>query len=168
MRWNDLFDDLESRSEAADAEAFRADVEQLELAEKASITLAARAAQRLGQRVQLTVADGERIDGILERVSEQWLLVAGAVVPSSAIVAMHGVGRDSVPDALGARGLSLGYALRGVAEQGGVVVVGTLAREYRGVVTLVGRDHLDLRTTPGDHVTIPFAAVMVVRPVMGG
>src|SRR5918997_4915214 len=122
MRWQQLFDDLQSQFEAEEAAADRAESASRTRAEVGGIRLADRLAGALGSPVALDVRGAGRVAGVLVDRGADWLLLADdqgrdQVVALAAVRSVAGLGRrTSVAepvDGVRAR-LDLRRALRGL------------------------------------------------------
>jgi hypothetical protein len=173
VRWELLFEDLESQLEtarAADRVAVRADMTR---AERATVTLTDRLRAARGRPVVVRLGEGLTVAGELLEVAAQWLLVgAGSrrmLVPVTAIVAIEGLGPHAAPcEGEVMRKLGLGHALRALARDRALVRVVSHGVEVTGRVDRVGADHLDLAVGPegtrvGGVLAVPFASLQVVR-----
>lgn len=154
MRWESLFEDLESQLDAADAAEREARVGELARAEAARFSLADRLRGCSGGELRLRLCDGTDVTGTLTQVAEQWVLLATAtaqvLVPAHAAVAVYGMG----PRAAGPRSgvearLSLGHALRALSRDRVAVRVVVAGSALAGRVERVGRDHLELEDRRG-------------------
>lgn len=156
-RWSQLFGDLE-----AQAEALVSAEEQGEVAERTRIETG-----RLGLLDRLRAAEGHPVgvrcvgagalEGRLDRVGPDWLLIAepaGAevLVPLSSLLGITGLSRWSAPP--GGEGkvagkLGLRSALRGLArDRAGVRILLADGGDVAGTVDRVGADFLELAEHP--------------------
>ena len=167
MRWERLFDDLEARLAATDRAELAAEVDERAVAERAGVELASRIAAHRGRELALVVRGGSRVAGVVRAVAADAVLLDSAgvetLVPSHAIVSA-----DRLERRVGQRTsvevrLRAATFLRGLAEQGGRVLVETTGGRYAGTLTEVGADHLDL-AEEGVTRTVAFAAILLVRP----
>jgi len=173
MRWEALFADMEAQLAAGRLAEVRADVAELARAERASVTLAARARASVGLPVRVLIAGGDTVTGELVDAAPEWLLLAvpasgRALVPAAVVAGVSGlVGHAApAPGAVESR-LGLAHALRALARDRAVVRVDVGATELVGRVDRVGADHLDLGDV-GDATgraswAVAFAGVRVVR-----
>jgi len=163
MRWSELFDDLEAQLMHAEREAFEDEVRERATAERAAISLGSVLAASEGARVRVTLAGGERLEGVVRDAAAQWILVGeGArewLIPVGAITALDGVEPGAGEPGLVASRLTLGHALRALAEDHTAVVVATRGSNARGRITAVGADYLVVEGT-----VVPFAAILTVAP----
>lgn len=182
MRWDDLFRDLEAQLEAAEAVDLAAEVADRTRIESAQLALVDRLRGTLGRRVTVRVVAAGLVDGELQGVGPDWLLIAGpggreAVVSLPAVVSVSGLaGWSAAPGETGevTRRLGLGYALRGLARDragvsvtllDGTVLTGTLDRVGADFVELAGhgpgeaRRRDEVRSVPA----LPLRALAVVR-----
>lgn len=164
MRWEALFEDLESQFRAARAD--EEEVADLTEAELAQVSLADRLRARHGQEVSLRLQDGSDVTGTVVDVAVQWLLVADpgrrVLVPSAAVVAARLLGGAAPQAPVVERRLRLTHVLRALAREGGALVVRTTAGDYRGRLTRVAADHVDVDAEGGATVTLALAHVLAV------
>ncbi|GAA1709773.1 hypothetical protein GCM10009809_02660 [Isoptericola hypogeus] len=172
-RWELLFADLEARFAAEEAAVREGAVAELTRAEHASIGLSDRLRAVVGRQVRLDLADGEALDGTLQRIADTWLLLEGRgargrvqhLVPRTALTGVVGLGRQGVPSAARTDRLGLGHVLRGLQRDRARVLVRTTGGAATGRIGRVGADHLDVeeidRARPVVR-TVPFAAVLRV------
>lgn len=155
MTWEselfDLFDDLESRAEAAFAAERDSEVAERMRAEYRSVTMASRWHACDGSDVRVQLPGAGQVLGTVLRTGKGWVLLdEGArrwLVPMAAVLGVSGLGPRSVPDeALGVvQRLGIGSPLRRLAEGGREVVVHLRdATVLRGRLGRVGADFLEL------------------------
>lgn len=165
MHWRDLFDDLEAQLMRADREAFEDEVRERGVAERAAVSLGAVLAAAGGAHLTVTLVDGTRVEGAATDTAAQWLyLTHGArewLIPASAIAAVDGVDPGAPQPGQVAARLTLGHALRALAEDGGEVVVSHAGTVVRGRISAVGADYLAIAGS-----LIPFAAILTVSPAL--
>ncbi|MBN2176684.1 MAG: hypothetical protein JW722_03400 [Demequinaceae bacterium] len=164
MRWNDLFGDLEGQFASAVSQEFAVEVAELTVAERASVELAARLRAVGSDQVVVHLAGGSVLRGVVSDVTPTWILMREGrrehLVPLTAIAAVVGAPDRSLPWSEVERRLSLGHALRVLADAGVRVVIETQGSEFRGVISAVGADHCDVLPDSGsDRVSVPFSAV---------
>jgi hypothetical protein len=183
VRWDQLFADLESRSQADAAVEHRSEVAERTRTEQSVLTVLDRLAACRGRRVQLGVAGIGRIEGHVVDVAAEWLLLqeqpgaTPALVPARSWIWLTGVGSTTLVHRASstARRLTLGSALRGLAQQRRPVrVCLTEAGETTGTIDRVYADHLDLAEHPADVPRrpadvgrvrlLPMRSVALVRP----
>ena len=98
MRWESLFADMEAQLAAARLADVRADVAELARAERASITLAARARASVGRPVRVLVGGSDVVEGELIDAAPEWLLLATSPVRRALVpLACRGGGRRARP-----------------------------------------------------------------------
>lgn len=185
MRWQNLFDDLESQLETelgADevdllAEEERLRLGRLSLRDRLRALHEADGAALLG----VTVRGGHRIALTVEAIGRDWLageldagILRSAIVPFSALASLDPVGAqlagslraDSAPEpptALSAR-LGLAFVLRDLCRRRAAVELHVGPERLHGTIDRVARDHLDLAEhAPGEPRRI--AAVARIRIV---
>jgi hypothetical protein len=188
VRWQNLFDDLESQleselgAEEVDllAEEERLRLGRLSLRDRIRALHEATPASPLG----VTLRGGDRLSLTLEAIGRDWLageldagILRSAIVPFSALVSLDPVGAqlasslrvDSSPEpptALSAR-LGLAFVLRDLCRRRTAVEVHVGGERVHGTVDRVGRDHLDLAEhAPGEPRRV--AAVSRIRIVAFG
>ena len=163
MRWSELFDDLEAQLMHAEREAFEDEVRERATAEKAAISLGAVLAASEGALVRVTLVDGVRLEGTVRDATAQWIHVAqGAqewLIPAGAIAAIDGVEPGAGDPGVVASRLTLGHALRALAEDHAAVMVATRASTVRGRIDAVGADYVVIARS-----VVPFAAILTVAP----
>jgi hypothetical protein len=172
VRWQNLFDDLESQLETelgtdeADllAEEERLRLGRLSLRDRIRALHDADATSPLG----VTLHGGDRICLTLAAIGRDWLageldagILRSAIVPFSALATLDPVGvqlaaslrADTTPEpptALSAR-LGLAYVLRDLCRRRTTVEVHVGPERLHGTIDRVGRDHLDLAEhAPGE------------------
>ncbi len=172
MRWQNLFDDLESQLESelgADevdliAEEERLRLGRLSLRDRIRALHEATPASPLG----VTLRGGDRVAVAVAAVGRDWLageldvgILRSAIVPFAAVVTLDPVGAQLAaslraevapepPTALSAR-LGLAFVLRDLCRRRAPVDVHMGAERLHGTIDRVGRDHLDLAEhAPGE------------------
>ncbi len=173
MRWETLFEDLESQLEAVHAADRAAEVAERTRTERASVTLDARFRAARGSRLVLRLRDGETVSGELVDLAHQWLLLAdGArrlLVPTAAVGWVGGLGRHAATGGGQVmRRLTMGHALRALARDRVHVRIQARGVELVGRLDAVGADHVDVLAVPeggriGSVWTVPFDALDVIR-----
>lgn len=167
MRWDDLFADLESQAAVAELDELDDEVAQNEAAEAAGTTLGARLRAHRAVRVTVGSRDGALHVGTVVDCTESWVLLAElrrrTLLPLAAVTWVEGL-TGALVEASGIDSrVSLGHALRAVAEAEDEVTVALDGRCAVGVVTRVAKDHVDLRLEPsGTVLVVPFPALVSV------
>lgn len=172
MRWQNLFDDLESQLESelgAEEIDLLAEEERLRLGR---LTLRDRIralhAESPASLLAVTLRDGERVALTLAALGRDWFageLDAGslrsAIVPLAALATLDPVGGQlssslridpapEPPTALSAR-LGLAFVLRDLCRRRAEVEVHLGGERLHGTIDRVGRDHLDVAEhAPGE------------------
>lgn len=173
MRWDDLFDDLESQLEqelgAEDIDVL-AEEERLRLGRltlRDRLVAMTRPGEGTPEEIRLGLRDGQMISVAVGSVGRDWLVgelrgprrgscvipfdAVASVLPTITQLARSVVG-ESAPDAPATAGpvsisarLGLTFVLRDLCRRRAAVDVTTIADErLHGTIDRVGRDHLDL------------------------
>lgn len=159
MRWQQLFDDLQSQFEAEEAAAERAESASRVRAEVGAVRLAERLGGAVGTVVAVDVRGAGRGAGVLVDRGADWLLVEDErgrdqLVAVAAVRTVAGLGRrTALPDAVvGVRvRLDLRWALRGLArDRAAVQVVLDDGGTVTGTIDRVGADYVELAGHPAD------------------
>lgn len=158
VRWQRLFADLAAQWEAAEAAADQAELASRTRAEIGAVRLHARLRAAVGTAVTLRCRGADRIDGILDEVGVDWLLLtdgrgAEVLVAWRAVQSLPQLGPEAAPDDGGVvRGrLDLRWALRALArDRAAVQVVLDDGAVLAGTVDRVGADFFDLAEHPLD------------------
>ncbi|HET7819922.1 MAG TPA: hypothetical protein VFL10_00210 [Ornithinibacter sp.] len=180
MRWEGLFADLEGQLAAEQRRERDDEVAERTRRERALVTLPARLAAAVGAPMRISLSGGHQVDGALQDLGEDWVLVRTTpdahevLVPIAAVVTLRSLGSQSAP-ARTARRFGLGYALRALSRDRATVVVSVHGDGPRllGTIDAVGADHLDLaehldglprrRENVRAVATVPFAALVAVE-----
>lgn len=183
MRWDALFEDLETQMAASERLDLDAEIAERTRAEAAAVELADRLRGSLGMLIVVELASGSMFEGTLSHAGSQALVLDEprhqVLVPYASAVRYLGLSRLAVPEPSKVRQrLGLASALRGLARDRTTLAVlmsggSTGERTLHGVIDRVGRDYLDLAVT-GDGedrraanvrqlATIPFAALAGIR-----
>ena len=172
MRWESLFADMEAQLAAGRLADVRADVAELARAERASITLAARARASVGRPVRVLLGGADLVEGELVDATPEWFLLATspvrrALVPLAAAAAVDGLAAHAAPAAGAVESrLGLGHALRALARDRALVRVRSGGADLTGRIDRVGADHLDLADVDGARRggwAVAFATLRVVQ-----
>jgi hypothetical protein len=172
VRWQNLFDDLESQLEselAADEPDLRAEEERLRLG-RLTLRDRVRAVHAEDARAPLgvTLRGGDRLTLRIAALGRDWFAGetdAGAlrsvIVPLAAVAALDPVGAQLAaslrtepaaepPTALSAR-LGIAFVLRDLCRRRAAVELHVGTARWHGTIDRVGRDHLDLAEhAPGE------------------
>lgn len=186
MRWERLFEDLESQLEAADREAFDAEVADRTRREVALVRITDRLREAVGGSIELTVCGADALGGVIRRVGPDWLLLddgaeRDVVIASAAVLTVRHLPAPIAGPA--SRGtvqsrLTLGHALRGVArDRAAVTVVLRDGARLDGTIDRVGADFVDLAEHPAGEPrrpaqlrgirTVSFTGLSVIRAGAG-
>lgn len=182
MRWDDLFADLESQLEAAEAAELAGEVTDRSRREAGQLRLVDRLRPSVGGVVTLHCLGAGSVRGRLLDVGVDWLLVEETalnelLLSAAALLGVTGVSnRSDVPGSESevARRLDLRWALRGLARnRAGVQVVLVDGSVLGGTFDRVGADHVDLAEHPPGEArragavrqvrVLPLAALSIVR-----
>lgn len=172
MRWQNLFDDLESQLESelgAEEVDLLAEEERLRLS-RLTLRDRVRALQdsAAGEQIGFALRDGERIALTIAAIGRDWVAgevdagtLRSAIVPLASIAVLDPVGAQLVaslrvepapepPTALSAR-LGLAFVLRDLCRRRTPVELHVGADRWHGTIDRVGRDHLDFAEhAPGE------------------
>jgi len=187
VRWQQLFDDLQSRFDAQEAAADRAESASRARAELGAVRLSQRLAGALGSRVTVSIRGAGLVSGDLLDLGPDWLLLADEqardhLVALAAVRTVTGLGRRTAvaePEGAVRAGLDLRRALRGLArDRAAVQVVLDDGATLTGTVDRVGADHVELAVHPADEPrrseavqrvwAVVIAGIAVVRTVAPG
>ena len=187
MRWQQLFEDLQSQFEAEEVALERAESASRTRAAVGAIHLSERLAGAHGLPLVLTVRGAGHVAGTLVDQGVDWLLLEDGqareqLVALDAVRAVGGLGRRTVPaePAGTVQGrLDLRWALRGLARDRSVVqVVLDDGSTLTGTLDRVGADFVELAEHPGDAPrrsesvrgvrAVVIGAVAVVRTALPG
>ena len=168
MSWDKLFDDLQAQFEAVVRQDESVEVPHLAEAEAAGIVVADRIRACAGQELTVRMRDGSTRVGKVQEATRSWVRLAdgarSSVIPLTAVVAAWPLrGSAPEPGRIEAR-VTLGHALRALAQQRVAVFVHTEAGDHRGVVVQVGADHLDLLAN-GTVLTILWSGLLSIDSV---
>ncbi|PPB50794.1 hypothetical protein C4K88_02675 [Arthrobacter pityocampae] len=179
MRWDALFNDLESQLQAATALEQESEIRERTRAEQARLTLVQRLLGQVGRPLGVSTRGGRSLEGILTNVGSEWIAVAvegrSVIVPLSSLHLLRGMGRGAGQplSGVGAR-LGLGSALRVLSRDRAYVTLWTVSPPSRqaGIIDRVGADFVDVGTTGVDRegrqaqgrdvLTVPFASLDAV------
>jgi hypothetical protein len=187
MRWQQLFDDLQSQFDAQEAAAEQAESASRARVEVGAVRLADRLAGALEFPVVLGVRGAGQVAGVLAGVGPDWVLLAGEqerehLVALAAVRTVAGLGRrTAAPEPAGAvrARLDLRRVLRGLArDRSAVQLVSDDGGALTGTLDRVGADYVELAVHPSDEPrrresvqevrAVVIGAVAVVRTVPPG
>jgi hypothetical protein len=182
MRWDRLFDDLDSQADALAGTELDAEVTERTRIEVTRLGVVDRLRAAVDHPVEVRCVGAGSVHGRLAGVGADWLLVAEpfgreALVPLASVLAIRGLGRWSeVPGTEGrvAGRLGLRQALRGIArDRAAVQLLLTDGTPAAGTVDRVGADFLEVAEHPiGEPrrpssvirvTTVPLSALGVLR-----
>lgn len=187
MRWDALFNDLESQIAESDRLSLEAEVTERARVELVDTGYVDRLRGAIGSRIGVQLHSGENVEGALCHAGADALVLDDGpqqvLIPYTGVARYVGLGRflGVEPSRVG-RGIGLARSLRALARDRAplVLTLGSVTGTTRleGVIDRVGKDYVDLASvTPGearrsDHVrqvsTIPFAALSAVRSLRTG
>ncbi len=187
MRWQQLFDDLQSQFEAEETAAERLESASRARAEVGAVHLGARLGGAVGSPLLLGVRGAGQIAGVLVDRGSDWLLLEDEqgreqLVALAAVRSVSGLGRrtaaPALPGAVRPR-LDLRRALRGLArDRSSVQLVLDDGATLTGTVDRVGADYVELAEHPADAPrraesvqgvrAVVIGAVAVVRTLVPG
>jgi hypothetical protein len=182
MRWDALFNDMESQFAESDRLALDAEISERARIEAVDVGFTDRLRGVLGSSLGVHLCCGESIEGTLSHAGADALVLDDGphqvLIPYAAVVRYTGLGRfaGAEPSTV-RRVIGLAHSLRALARDRAelMVTLGSSAGNVRleGVIDRVGKDYVDLASvTPGEarrshHVrqvsTIPFTALAAVR-----
>src|SRR3954453_13834285 len=187
MRWQQLFDDLQSQFDAQEAAAEQAESASRARVEVGAVRLADRLAGALRFPVVLGVRGAGQVAGVLAGVGAYWVLLEGEqkrehLVPPAAVRTVTRLGRrTAAPEPVAAvrAGLDMRRALRGLArDRSAVQLVSDDGGALTGTLDRVGADYVELAVHPSDEPrrresvqevrAVVIGAVAVVRTVPPG
>ncbi|MCG7424736.1 hypothetical protein NUV30_09910 [Kocuria rhizophila] len=188
MRWDELFQDMESQLERARMSQVEQEAVETARAELARLSLLERLAAHRESTVRLRPAHGETLEGELVDVGAGWAVVRERhqqhLVPLHSVVWWEGLPRrfEVLPERSTVRRLGMGHVLRALSTARVHVRVALRERggqsDLEGTVDAVGQDFFDLAVHPEDQFrrrtavtgvrTVPFQAVALVSSVDPG
>lgn len=182
MRWDALFNDMESQLADADRLALEAEVNDRARAEMVGLPLEDRLRATIGCRIGVHLLCGDSIQGeLLHAGADALVLDAGrhqVLIPYWAAARYTGLGRHMrAENSRVRRSLGFAHSLRSLARDRSELVVtiggGAGMTRLAGVIDRVGSDYLDLAAVvPGEArrsgsvgqvSAIPFSVVAMVR-----
>lgn len=172
MRWEELLTELEAQFDHARNRPDDGEVAELAEAEVGQVRLVDRLRARQGADLTVHLSSSTTLAGKLHDVSREWLLLHTAsgrvLVPLAALVAAGPLG-GVAPPSQGLRDrLRITHVLRGLAREAVEVHLHSHAGDYRGWLSRVGRDHVDLQLASPGHggahdVTLSLAHLVSLR-----
>ena len=182
MRWDALFNDMESQLAESEQLALESEISERTRAEFVEMDLVGRLRGALGYQVTVFLACGESFRGTLSYAGAEALVLEEnqhqVLIPHAAAVRYAGLGRLSLDEGSSVRrSLGLAHSLRALArdrsELSIILTTSSGAVRVEGVIDRVGKDYVDVAAVvPGEprrasHVTqvstVPFAALAAVR-----
>ena len=182
MRWDSLFNDMESQFAEADRLSLDAEINERTRIDMVNVEFADRLRGALGCRLGVHLACGEVFHGTLSHAGADALVLDEerhqVLIPYAAALRYVGLGRWSQPEASPVRrAIGLAHSLRALARDRTElsVTLGNGAGSVRmeGVIDRVGKDFIDLAVVAAGEArrsgqvsqvsTIPFPALAAVR-----
>lgn len=188
MRWDALFNDMESQLAEADRLALETEINERVRAGMVGVPLEDRLRAAIGCRIGVHLVCGDSVQGELTHAGADALVLDEGqhqvLIPYWAAARYTGLGRHvRAENSRVRRSLGLAHSLRGLARDRAELVVtiggGSGATRLAGVIDRVGSDYFDLAAVvPGEArrsqsvgqvSAIPFSALAMVRsPGSGG
>ncbi|WP_307425609.1 hypothetical protein [Pseudarthrobacter defluvii] len=182
MRWDALFNDMESQFAEADRLALDSEINERTRAELVGLPLEHRLRAAVGYRIGVHLLCGESAHGELRHAGADALVLDEdqhqVLIPYAAAARYVGLGRHALPENSPVRrSIGLAHSLRGLARDRTELSVtlggGAAAVRLSGVIDRVGRDYIDLASvSPGEArrsqsvsqvSAIPFTALAMIR-----
>lgn len=187
MRWDALFNDMESQLAEVDRLALETEVNERARAEMVGLPLEDRLRATIGCRIGVHLLCGDSVQGELVHAGADALVLDEGqhqvLIPYWAAARYTGLGRHvRAEKSRVRRSLGLAHSLRGLARDRAELMVtiggGAGTTRLAGVIDRVGSDHLDLaavipgearrNSSVGQVSAIPFAVVAMVRSKKSG
>jgi hypothetical protein len=163
-------DDLEQEAEARFDSERETELGDRARAEYATVTVVSRLMASVGREIALDVRGVGQVSGMLQRVGPDWCLVGAQrhawVVRLEHATTVTGASERSVPEVAWSPVslLGIGSVLRGLADTAEPCLVHTVDGAVHDVVVVrVGRDFVEVVTSPDRTVLLPLTAVAAVR-----
>jgi len=180
MRWEGLFEDLETQWAAEERRDLDAEIADRTRAERSRVELAERYAASRGNTLTLALVTGSGCTGRLTDIGANWVLLRDAtgremLVATRHVVSVLGLSQRADP-AVTARRFGLGYALRALArDRSAVILTDVAGGRSTGTIDGVGRDWCEISEHPIDEPrrsaavrsrrVVPAAAIVTVLRV---
>lgn len=168
MQWEELLDQLEGQWDVLQEQARVAEIADLRDAEAGGLTWASRI-HGSDQELELRLRLGEVVRGRVSRVGVDWILVRDStqrwLIPFHAIASIRGLGSGGVELRGIAARLTARTVLREMAESGTPIRLKAGGQELEGRLSLVARDHLELRVRHTQLVVIWEAVAFVQQSI---
>jgi hypothetical protein len=187
MRWDALFNDMESQLAEAERLALDGEVNERARAEMVSLPLEGRLRAAVGYRIGVQLICGETVHGELTHAGADALVLDEGqhqvLIPYAAAARYVGLGRHALAETSPVRrSIGLAHALRGLARDRAELSVtiggGAGTSRLAGVIDRVGRDYIDLAMvntgeprrghSVGQVSAIPFTALAMIRSYKPG
>ena len=188
MRWDQLFEDMETQLAQARVRAVEQEAVETARAELSRLTLLERLAAHRDGRLRLRPRHGDVLEGVLDGVGSGWVVLREGhvqhLVPLHSVVWWEGLPRrfELLPERSTIRRLGMGHVLRALSTARVHVRVVVQERagcaDLEGTVDAVGQDFFDVAVHPQDQFrrrgavmavrTVPFASVVLVSSLDAG
>lgn len=176
MRWESLFNDLESQLQSATVAEQEVEIRERTRSEHSRLTLVQRLIGQRGHSIGVVTSGGRALAGVLTFVGSQWIALGvdnrTVIVPLSSLRLLRGLGRGVGQPLSGVQSrIGLGSALRELSRDRAQVSIwlASPASRFVGVIDRVGADFLELglvvsgeERRPGnlrEVLTLPFASI---------
>ncbi|MDO4918645.1 hypothetical protein [Kocuria sp.] len=188
MRWDELFEDMESQLAQARVREVEQEAAETARAELSRLTLVERLAAHREGRVRVRLVHGDVLEGLLVDVGAGWVVMREGpvqhLVPLHGVVWWEGLPRrfEMLPERSTVRRLGMGHVVRALSTAR--VHVRVVVREHpghgelEGTVDAVGQDFFDVAVHPGDQFrrrravlgqrTVTFQSVVVLSSLDPG
>lgn len=166
MTWDGVFAELEAEFQAAQIQEVEEEIPHLVHAEVATIRLVDRIRFQRGNDISVRLRNGELRKGLVHEANRAWVMLHDShrryLIPYPAISYVWPMS-SAAPQARGIESkITLGYALRTIAQAGFSVRLVTDGGELYGQVGMVGADYCDFYTVTAV-VTLPWEAIITVE-----
>lgn len=163
MRWQELFEDLESQAESEERQLADEEVAELREAERGRIPLTDRICGAVGRRLVLGV-DGASHTGLVLEATRSWCVLRtdsrDVLVPTASVRWVEGAGRSAPDPGAAESRLSLAHVLRRLASREEQLLVAFAGRTLVGWIDGVGLDHVEVAGEgDGPVIAVPFSAI---------
>lgn len=171
MDWDEVFAQLQSEYDVAVRAQERQEAAELARAERANTVWIDRMRARVGHEISIRLIDGSLRTGTVMECTRGWLRLRhggangrarASLIPASAVTAAWPLAQVAPPPSAVASRLTLGHALRGLAEAGLPVSVQAVGFTRQGRICAVGKDHVDIAGADGTAITFTWAQLVCI------